>query len=186
VRLFGTNIGGGLECDGGLIEKPDGQARNFEQAQIGGKVLLRRVGGQPFTAKGTVIFAGARIAGILGCDGGCFENPGGEALIFDRAQIGGSVFLRSADKCELHVSGEVSLTLSDIKGNLDCRGGLFENRHGNALTTAGAKIGGYLLFRNKGDVRSRAAGTVRLFGTNIGGSLECDGGCFENPGGEAL
>ena len=64
VRLFGSNIGGGLECDGGLFEKPqkpDGQALNFGHAQIGRSVLLTRVGGQPFTARGTVNFQGAQI-----------------------------------------------------------------------------------------------------------------------------
>ena len=48
------------------------------------------------------------------------------------------------------------------------------------------KIEGGVFLRKFGETAFRAEGEVRLLGAKIGGNLECDGGSFDNPDGDAL
>src|SRR3984893_17069436 len=131
VRLVGARIVGTLVCDGGQFENP-GVALNFDGAQIGGSVFLRYADSQPFQAKGEVRLLGAHIGGTLACIGQ-FENPGGNALSFDRAQIRGSVFLGTRGKQLFRALGEVRLPGAHIDGSLVCGGDLFHNPYRDAL-----------------------------------------------------
>jgi sRNA-binding regulator protein Hfq len=69
-----------------------------------------------------------------------------------------------------------------IGGNLDCSGGQFEVKVGDALLADGVDV--------KGDVSLRgsfkATGHVRLLGAQIGGDLTCGGGLVEVTKGHAL
>jgi hypothetical protein len=106
---------------------------NLQGASVTQNVFLRG----NFKAKGEVSLAGAKIGGQLACDGGSFDNAGGNALIAERAEVTGDVFLSDG----FSAKGEVSLVGAKIGGQLSCDGGSFENADGDALIAQDAEIG---------------------------------------------
>jgi hypothetical protein len=205
VVLYAAQIGGNLDCDGGTFENAiqkdvpiSGTAFNAGAARVAGSVYLRSdfFGRGLFSAKGAVSLYGAQIEGNLECDGGRLENPAlagaewsGIALSADSASVTGDVRLRS----RFHSRGEVSLYNSRIGGSLDCDGGTFENAaqknvrtSGTALNAGAARVAGGVLCRTNffGRGTFSAKGMVSLYGAQIEGNLECDGSMFENPGQE--
>jgi hypothetical protein len=188
VRLQAAEIGADLACGGGKFQNPavanvseSGTALNAEGAKVAGAVLLR----DRFAAEGAVRLYGAEIGGTFTCDDGRFQNPAaanvpgsGVALVADGVKVASAVLLR---KC--FAQGEVRLVGAEIGGNLSCDGGEFQNPaaaevpgSGMALIADGARVSGAVLLRG-----CSAAGEVRMSGAEIGASLECDGGTFQNP-----
>jgi hypothetical protein len=157
----------------GPDQRVDGPVLNLDLARIDGGVDLTTT-----TAHGQVRLLGASIGGQLGCSGGSFTNPNGDALFADRAAITGSVFLNGG----FSANGEVRRLGASIGGQLGCSGGSFTNPNGNALSADGAAIIGDV-FLNGG---FSANGEVRLLGASIGGQLGCRDGTFTNPNGDAL
>ncbi len=190
VRLLGAQIGGALDCPGGTFKNPpqkdvpeSGKALNADRVDVRGDIFLNK----KFTAEGEVRLLGAQIGGDLDCSGGTFKNPpqkdvpeSGKALNADGVNVKGSVFLREGFSSE----GEVRLLGAQIGGDLDCPGGTFKNppqkdvrESGKALNADRANVKDDV-FLNEGFT---AEGEVRLVGAQIGGSLDCSGGTFENP-----
>jgi hypothetical protein len=145
-----------------------------DQLETTGGVFLR----EGFNASGEVRLPGARIGGNLECDGGRFDNPGGDALSCNGAEIKGSASLRKG----FRASGTVRLLGARMEGSLSCVGGRFENPKGMALLCDGLETKGGVFLREG----FHAFGEVRLLGARIGNILDCVGGRFENPGGFAL
>jgi hypothetical protein len=112
VRLLDAQVGGSLECDGGIFKNPGGVTLNADRLNVKGSVFLR----EGFNAEGEVRLLSAAIGGSLDCDGGIFNNPAGGALSAEGANIAGSVFLRRGFSSE----GEVRLSGTHIRGSLDC------------------------------------------------------------------
>jgi hypothetical protein len=176
VLLKSAEIGGALMCDGSF-RNANGVALSAEAAKIGGAVCLHH----NFKSEGEVLLGGADIGGALNCDGGRFkiENANHMALSAYRAKIGGDVFLGNENRCE----GQVQLDGAEIRGALNCNGGVFiEKANRAALSAKGAKIGGDVLFGDE----SRCEGGVLLDRAEIGGALHCKGGVFKNINGTAL
>lgn len=180
VSLSHAEIRVGLNCEGGRFENRHGNALVCNGMTVGGEVRL----GKGFHAKGEVHLLDVQIGELI-CTDGRFENPGGCALNFDGAMVAGTVFLRNRFDAE----GEVRLVGANIRGQLACDNGRFANPgkddEGNArraLTCDGAKVAGSVFLRN----HFHATGSVWLRGAEIGGQLNCTGGRFENPGGNAL
>ncbi len=102
----------------------------------------------------------------------------------DRVNVTGSVSLRD----KFHATGVVRLLGASVGGNLECRGGIFEGGKPDgtetriALSADGIQVTGTVFL----DEGFRASGEVRFLGARVGGTLECSGGRFENPGGNAL
>jgi hypothetical protein len=181
VRLFNAEVAG-IDGEGGTFQNASGVALNAEGAKVGGYVFLRK----NFSAEGEVRLFNAIVAGNLECDGSTFQNPGnaaipdsGVALNAEGAKIGGHVFLRN----EFSAEGEVRLPIADVAGNLECGGSTFQNPakagipgSGVAFNADGAKVGGHVYLNSL-----LAEGEVRLFGAEIGGSLDCNSGNFQNP-----
>ena len=189
VRLLGAKISGSLECTGGSFHNPNGNALSTDGIEIGGSVHLRALDRETrFNANGTVRLPGAKIAGVLSCNGGSFQNQGGIAIGADRMEVGGSVFLVAREKeIRFEANGEVRLLGSRIKSGLECTGGSFQNPNGNALSADGIEIGGDIHLRALDkETKFEANGIVRLPGAKIGGDFRCTGGSFQNPGGSAL
>jgi hypothetical protein len=115
---------------------------------------------------GELLIVGASL-GSLTLDGSHVVKIAGA-----RANIAGSIFLRSGFVCD----GEVSLHTASIGANLDCTGGLFKNENRTSLQCQGAKIGGDVYLKN-GFV---CDGEVSLRAASIGGDLDCTGGLFKN------
>lgn len=100
-----------------------------EGIQVSGNIFLRfSVTSAYFHATGPVLLAGSRIGGQLDCTSGRFENPGGEALNAQGANIGGDVLLRhKTHSPNFHSTGEVSFSGAVIGGQFDCSSAIFEN-----------------------------------------------------------
>jgi hypothetical protein len=75
----------------------------------------------------------------------------------------------------------VELRDAEIGGTLLCDRAAFENRGGMALGADRASVKGSIFLKNG----FSAEGEVRLLGAQVGSNLECDGGSFNNPLGEA-
>ena len=67
---------------------------------------------------------------------------------------------------------------TNVGGSLNCSGGEFRNKGGNAINASQAKIARDVLL-DKGFL---AEGEVRLLGASIRGQLDCAGGRFNNQG----
>jgi hypothetical protein len=157
VRLYNTEIGDNLACDGSSFRNAKGTALSAEGAKIGRNVHLRN----QFKAEGAVRLFQTEIGGSLDCGGGIINNAKGIALSAEGAKIGRNVHLRNRFQAE----GEVRLFQSEIGGNLDCGGGSIHNVKGMPLGVEGAKIRGSVLLRNN----FLAEGLVLLRNTQIGG-----------------
>ena len=150
---------------------------------VAGDLFLR----DGFHASGELRLLGARVGGNLDCFGGVFEGaetqlPEGTkvkvALGADWIEVRGSVVLGEG----FSACGGVRLLGARVGGDLECRGGTFENPGGDALIADRLDVKGNV-YLDKGFL---ASGVVRLLGARVGGDLSCRGGTFENPGGRAL
>jgi hypothetical protein len=176
VRLSNAHISGTLECDNGAFVNPLKVALNADSLNVAGRIFFRR----GFRAQGEVNLLNASVGSSLECDNGVFENPAKIALGAYGIKVRGSVLLRG----EFRADGEVNLHCAEIGSNLDCDGGAFVNpprtempAARKALNADRVKVKGYVFFRNG----FRAEGEVNLLNAEIGSSLECDRGAFENP-----
>lgn len=145
-------------------------------AEVKGGFTLR----YGFNAKQQVRLQRARIGTDLDCSGGSFTNParpgvqgGGIALAADGAVFGGGVLLNNG----FHAEGEVRMSRTHIRGDLDCSGGTFLNpvsagaeQSGTALNADGVNVTGSVFLR-----RACADGEVRFPRAKIGGDLDCVG-----------
>ena len=155
VLLDRAEIGGALNCTGGVFENADGAALSALGAKIGGDVCLCES-----RCKGEVLLTYAEIGGALNCDGS-FENTYRVALRVEAARIGGAVCLHHNFKSE----GEVLLSRAEIGGALHCNGGTFKNANGKALNANYAKIGRDVI------LELAVEGTIFLEGASIAGDL---------------
>jgi hypothetical protein len=190
VRLLGAQIGGDLDCSGGVFRNPpqkdvpeSGKALNADGINVRGNVFLRR----GFTSEGEVRLLGAQIGGDLDCHGGHFKNPpkgnlpeSGKALYADGVNVRGGVILREGFTAE----GEVRFLSAQIGAVLDCSGGKFKNvpekerpGSGDALNADRANVRSGVFLR----AGFTAEGEVSLLRAQIGADLDCSGGVFKNP-----
>ena len=205
---FGNERGTALDCSNSTINGSAYLAATFFNPRDGGAeaALDAPSGAAPSDClgasfSGQVNFYGANISGDLNCSGSSFHAPGQLSLCCTATQIGGSVSLCryvgrriEGRRTALDVSdafrstGQVSLAGAAIGLNLNCIGGRFENEAGVTLDISNAKIKGsailgcYFLEADDLAFRFTSQGTVGLYGTDIGGDLECTGGMFTNEG----
>ncbi|HYW71840.1 MAG TPA: hypothetical protein VE961_12450 [Pyrinomonadaceae bacterium] len=189
VLLRKTQIGGDLDCSGGVFLTPPTPKTADERLalhalamKVMGAVLLRR----GFRAEGAVRLQHAQIGAVLECDGGRFLNPAdpavpgsGVALNGEAIKVAGSITLRNGFAAE----GTVRFWRAEIGDNLECSG-TFTNPPqpltddgGVALNLEAAKINGSAALRDG----FKAEGEVRLFGLQIGRNLESRNAIFRNP-----
>jgi hypothetical protein len=194
VDFLGADIGGEVECQGGIFSNRSEVALCFSNAKIGGSVHLGSDLLDPayrFLAHGEVKMDGAEIGGSLKCERGRFCNPKtnrpsiwldvadseSRALYFSGAKISGSALLNGA-----RALGQVRFRNAAIGGTLECD---------NAKLRSAA--GGYraLIFdhtRIEGVVRMRkleAIGQVRFTSAETGGDLRLEGAklrCMDENG----
>jgi hypothetical protein len=189
VKLTGGCIGGDLDCRGGTFKKTEKAALCFDRAKIDGNVFLHKnlsaTEEKKFSATGEVLLVGAKIGGDLDCRGGIFRNPEPSesmettvALAFDRAMIGGSVFLSD----HFRAKGVVQFVGAAIVGDLDLTKGWFVNPNGVALNFDRTKIDGNARLANG----FWAKGEVRLEDAKIKGHLCCSNGKFQKRPNAAL
>ena len=198
VTFVGAQIGGDLDCDGGTFTNPavdgvdeSGTALTVESATVTGDIFLGKTRCKDgtkrrFSAKGEVNLDGARIGGVLNCDGGSFENPArtgiedsGVALAARSLRVTDSVLLGD----EFSAIGAVDLDGATVDGLLECDGGKFQNvpcygvkTSGTALSAKSIEVGDSVILNNK----FSATGSVKLNSAKITRRLELDKGTFES------
>ena len=136
-----------------------------------------------FVAERGVYLLGANVGGDLVCDGGTFKSSivpinKGQAIIADRINVGGNVFLRFG----FEAGGEVRLLGANIGSNLYCTGEILKGVKSISLHADGIKVGGNVSL-NDGFTTD---GEVRLDSANIGGTLDCIKGNFLKQEGRAI
>ncbi len=155
VYLIGAQIGGKLDCEAGTFKNPPqkdaeghvvaaaGMALDADGIKVQDDIFLRN----GFSAEGEVRLIGAQIGGELDCYAGTFKNPPqkdaeghavdgtGEALVANRINVKGSVFLRNGFSAE----GQVCLIGAQIGGNLFWLG--VRNTRGVTLDLRDASVG---------------------------------------------
>jgi hypothetical protein len=138
------------------------RAIGADELKLEGSLYLMR----GFHAEGEVRLVGATIGGGLIAEGGTFKNLNQKeyALIVDRAEVAGSVFLSDGFRAE----GEVRLVGTTIGGNLSAGGGTFRKPEGMALNADRIKVHGSVSLRR----RFAADGVVRLHGAEVDGQLQ--------------
>jgi len=130
---------------------------------------------------GEVNLAGADIGRQLVCTGGNFWNNGGNAINAQSIRAG-SILLNSdsSDKQsikEFKAEGAVWLAGAEIGGQLNCEGGIFQNKGSIALNAQGIKVASDVLLiplvRNKRDEWENfsANGLVSFINATIGGNF---------------
>ena len=155
VRLLGAEIGGDLDCSGGLFSNTDGDALNADRVKVTGSVFLR----DGFAATDEVRLLGAEIGGSLYCTGGKFINADGKALSADGIRVTGDVFLREG----FAATGEVRLLGAEIGGALDCSDGNFTNACRRAINGDGCRVINGLLLRG-----AHVTGAIDLAAASVG------------------
>ncbi len=171
VDLTWIQIGRGLICSGAKFEQRTRVALACYGAKITNDVALdnfiNRDRTVQFIARANVAFSDAKIGGSVYCIGGLFQ-------------------------------GCIDLSGAEIGGNLNCARSHFTGataeEEGNATTGAPSGAGRQALLLGSARITGgiflgdefRAQGCVFLYGTKIGGNLECTNGRFNNPGGAAL
>ncbi len=175
VRLVGAHIRGELCCTKGTFSNPSGLALNAERIEADDVYLDRG-----FTARGQVRFTDAKIRRQLNATGGDFHNEhaGEYALDADSLICGGDVFLNDG----FHALGAVSLTGADIRSELNCTAGSFQNPDGYALFADGLTTPGMVYLDNG----FQAIGKVRFARATVGRQFKCTDGTFDNQHGIAL
>ena len=218
IDLRGASIGGDLSCDGARLSPRAGQAafqcdglRDVGDVALGAAtdpdgdpVRDSRQAPVRFECDGEVRLVLAKLRGQLRASGGRFHNEGAHALSADgmtaadivlSAAEADGVVIRTADAEPLrfHALGEVRLLGVVVVGQVQCRGGHFENGGSPekvALNLNGAVIGDQVFLsayptQGAEPVPFTATGVVRMRNATCR-ALRCNGGRFSNPGGVAL
>ncbi len=116
VYLYGTKIGGSLDCNGSSFINPKGRSLNLEYCQVGEIVHLNN----NFSAEGTVNLLGAKINGSLDCGGANLDKGSPEneyALRAIKATIGRDVFLDKGiddPNNTIQIKGKVDFSKAEI------------------------------------------------------------------------
>jgi hypothetical protein len=136
---------------------------------------------------GAVILSGARIGGILGCNGAVLCNDSGPALIADIMRVDQTVFLREFTATGSGDRSAVRLPGARIGGLFDCSGAVLRNSSGPALEADSMQVGQNMyLASGFAATGSSDNGAVILRGAQVGGRLSCTGAVLRNDSGPAL
>ncbi len=169
----GMNLNGSLIFSGSQLPK----GLNADRAKIAGSVFLRATEQHRFESHGAIRLLGVTIGSNLSCNGAqlmAFE--GQDALNSDRAEIAGSVFLRSTEQHRFESHGAIRFLAATIGGSLDCNGAQLMAFEGQGALNAGrAEIAGSVFLQSTEQHRFQSHGEIRLLGVTIGGDLSCNG-----------
>ena len=194
ARLAGAEVQGDVDCRGGSFTNPGGRALSASHANISANLLMctEPTAGSPrFEAKGSVQLHRARVAGLLDCTGASLHCDHDDCLGAHGIKVGNWVRLRAGQGAKAErfsASGQVQFSGATVSGGLDCGGGSFHHSNGPCLNLEAARIELAVLLRAHSleSPPFQASGQVRLFGTFVGGDLDCQGALLANADGASL
>jgi hypothetical protein len=126
VRLPNAVVGGYLRLSGARMVAPPGTgdrgiALYGDGMEVGGDLEARDNGRGAFACAGQLRLVDTNVRGTASLSGIELTLPGGYALLGDRLQIGGDLYLR-----RVHCAGTLRLQKASIGATLDCSGARFE------------------------------------------------------------
>jgi hypothetical protein len=133
ILLDDSEIGGAFDCSGAKFSAGVGEARSqppsrWDRADRALKAHRLKVSGSLYLrdcdSDGEVSFSGAQIGGDLDCRNGHFrsaEQGDSTAVRFTRIELTGNIYFSKGFTAD----GKVQLNGARIRGNIDCRGGVF-------------------------------------------------------------
>jgi hypothetical protein len=177
VRLVGAKIRDELTCTGGTFDGRHGPGRTALCANgliCDGSVYLN----DGFVANGLVDLIAATVKTQLNCTGGTFNGSGGDdpvAVRADGLSCAGSIYFnRGGSGIPFRATGAVRLVGAEVRTQLNCSGGRFDNPGGAALDAGGMSVGANV-YLNDGFT---ANGEVQLAAASVGRELTCQQGTF--------
>jgi hypothetical protein len=160
-----------IELTGARLRNPGSRALSAGGLTVKGGMFCS--GG--FTAHGQVWMVGARLGANLSFSKSTLENPGGPALVLDRATIG------DFDGSGLVCSGQISLVAVRVASNLTLERAHVDGGGQRAVHADGAVIDGTLRLDE-----ISALGEVGLRTGRVGQRVTLNSAKLTNPGGAAL
>lgn len=169
-----VQIGGQLICSSGTFINSERTALDADGARVSGAVFLN----DGFSADGLVSLRHTQIGGPLNCTSATFANRGKCCFDAEGARVNSRVFLN-----RIIADGGVQLGGVEIGGELVCSGGSFLGAdEGPALSAKDARVRGGILLDKDGDKALIAQGGISLVGSDIRGTLQCQGSFCRSPG----
>ncbi|WP_245410949.1 hypothetical protein [Microvirga flavescens] len=167
IRLQGARLGGHLECDGAIIQWPDGIALNANGLEARGGVHLRGA-----VVRGGVSLPAARLGADFDCIGARIGRPGSVAIDGDNIEARGDLTFRGAA-----ITGEIRLQGVRAGGDLDCTGTALSQPEGDALKLNRAIIEGAFFLRQGATV----SGVLNMTAASFG-AIDDDKACWPPKG----
>lgn len=176
IDLRGAHIEGDLHCEGGRFDNDGGIALKFGGLRVDQNVA--------FTSGADVVggidLTGCHVGGMLDLTGGRVRHTATiPALDLARAVVDQNMVCHNG--CD--ITGKVLLAGARISGNLWWEGARFHNVNDVVVDATGMSVGrDAKLSSEPGNGGFVADGQVILSDAQIGGSLDCTGGEFDNDG----
>lgn len=154
VSFAAAKIGGNFDCSGGDFRHAGSRCLYIPQIEVGRRLKLGYDPDLPngqvgFQASGTVQLQGARVAGDIDCGGGQFKAgtpyhdvPEHCAIHAPGLRVGGNLYMNRYPKTKerFRSEGDVSITGSNIEGNLVAEGGTIEGAFNASDITASRSV----------------------------------------------
>ena len=182
VNLLDAKVALSIDFSDGHFESHGTSSLSLDRVTVGGSVFLMN----EFVAHGKVSMRGATIGGQFCCDHGTFinSNENAMALQVDETNVKQGVYLR-----KVHAQGQIRFVGGTFGSNVEFSESKIEIRlpangsqiSSSALTLDISRINGNVFLHGL-----EAHGIVRFVGTRIEGDLDCSGGKFNYPTGDAV
>ncbi len=176
---------------GQLACSPDPHGLRLRGARISGRLDLEGVATKvSLQLTDCLLEEGVQAQGasltFLGLAGCLLEHSADPPLDADRLTCGALVMNRAQVNAHAAI-GAVRLSGASIDGNLELEGARLRNDSGAAIYASGLRVGQSMLLRKGFTATSVSAdATIRLIGSSVGRTLECDGAVLLNKSGPAL
>ena len=172
VRFIGARLGADLTLGDAELQNPAGVALNLDRA------ALQDINARGLAVDGgSVHLVGARVAGLVNLAGARLSaGEGAMALNADGSSIDRRLVLDKA-----HVTGEVSVSSSQLGSRMLFRGARIENPGRTALRLSPVDVGVDVLCND-----ATITGKTDLTGARIGRRLDFTGAQVSNPDGTAI
>jgi hypothetical protein len=174
IDLTSTSVGETLSCLGTDLSNPGATTLQADGFQCQGKVIFGK-GKNPFSSRGTLRFAHAKLGSGLEIRDSLFLGAQGKALIATGIQSDGDLVIEGGAIAH----GELRFTGARIKGDVRVVGSTLLNPSGQAFSMAYAQVMGSVLVGQPSEEDAfKAVGTVAFPGATITGQLSCMNGSY--------
>ncbi|WP_394615288.1 hypothetical protein JNUCC0626_36620 [Lentzea sp. JNUCC 0626] len=184
-RILSAHVAGDLELDRSELVNSSGPCFAADGLRVDNRLLLEDVTAAGRSKRGAVRLLGAKI-GRLSLNGANVDNSEGPALVAERIQVNGGLFLLAAKMAGVSEIGAVVLTAANIDVQLVAAHVAIRNSAGPALSADAMVVKGGMFLRDAVLTGVGGQGVFRLLTAHIAGSFELDRISLTNLTGPAL